>query len=129
MPQTFSRLAVCLMRDITHYRHANDNDSSNEPYDIPGYNGVERAFGASNGDNVRRLRVAVDGGGPCQWQLNWLRIADNVPLAKGKEVIDTSNIIDFGDYDLSDGHGTGSGQSTLRGETGAENRLFPYDIH
>lgn len=27
MPRTFSRLAVYLLRDITHYRHANDNDT------------------------------------------------------------------------------------------------------
>ena len=86
-------------------------NSSNEPHDIPGYNDIERPFGASDGDNIRRLRVAVDGGGPCQWQLNSLmvnfRIADDVPLAKGKEVIDTSYIFDFGDYGLSDGYGTG----------------------
>lgn len=86
-------------------------NSSNEPHDIPGYNDVERAFGAPDGDNVRRLRVAVDGGGPCQWQLNSLmvsfRIADDIPLVKGKEVIDTSYIFDFGDYGLSDGYGTG----------------------
>ncbi len=27
MPRTFTRLAVYLLRDITHYRHANDNDT------------------------------------------------------------------------------------------------------
>ncbi|MGL5599988.1 MAG: hypothetical protein ACRDD5_03700 [Silvania sp.] len=86
-------------------------NSSNEPHDIPGYNDVERPFGVPDGNNVRRLQVAVDGGGPCQWQLNSLmvsfRIADDVPLVKGKEVIDTSYIFDFGDYGLSDGYGTG----------------------
>lgn len=86
-------------------------NSSSEPHDIPGYNDVERPFGAPDGNNVRRLRIAVDGGGPCQWQLNSLRvsfrIADDVPLVKGKEVIDTSYIFDFGDYGLSDGYGTG----------------------
>lgn len=86
-------------------------NSSNEPHDIPGYNDIERPFGTSDGDNIRRLRVAVDGGGSCQWQLNSLkvsfRIADNVALVKGKEVIDTSYIFDFGDYGLSDGYGTG----------------------
>lgn len=86
-------------------------NSSNEPHDIPGYNDIERPFGAPDGDNIRRLRVAVDGGGSCQWQLNSLkvsfRIADNIELVKGKEVIDTSYIFDFGDYGLSDGYGTG----------------------
>lgn len=86
-------------------------NSSDEPHDIPGYNDIERPFGAPDGDNIRRLRVAVDGGGPCQWQLNSLkvsfRIADDAPLVRGKEVIDTSYIFDFGDYGLSDGYGTG----------------------
>lgn len=86
-------------------------NSSNEPHDIPGYNDIERSFGTPDGDNIRRLRVAVDGGGSCQWQLNSLkvsfRIADNIALVKGKEVIDTSYIFDFGDYGLSDGYGTG----------------------
>ncbi|MEZ0534138.1 hypothetical protein [Enterobacter sp. KB-221C9] len=86
-------------------------NSSNEPHDIPGYNDIERPFGASDGDNRRHLRVAVDGGGSCQWQLNSLkvsfRIGDNIALVKGKEVIDTSYIFDFGDYGLSDGYGTG----------------------
>ncbi len=86
-------------------------NSSNEPHDIPGYNDIERPFGTPDGDNIRRLRVAVDGGGSCQWQLNSLkvsfRITDNIALVKGKEVIDTSYIFDFGDYGLSDGYGTG----------------------
>ncbi|ELQ9312226.1 hypothetical protein R3D73_005276 [Serratia marcescens] len=86
-------------------------NSSNEPHDIPGYNDVEQPFGAPDGDNIRRLQVAVDGGGSCQWRLNSLkvsfRIADDVPLVKGKEVIDTSYIFDFGDDGLSDGYGSG----------------------
>jgi len=86
-------------------------NSSNEPHDIPGYNDTERPFGAPDGDNIRRLQVAVDGGGSCQWKLNSLkvsfRISDNIALVKGKEVIDTSYIFDFGDYGLSDGYGTG----------------------
>jgi len=86
-------------------------NSSNEPHYIPGVNDTERPFDTSDGDNIRRLRVAVEGGGPCQWQLNSLkvsfRIADDVPLVKGKEVIDTSYIFDFADYGLSDGYGAG----------------------
>jgi len=86
-------------------------NSSNEPYDVPGYNDVEQPFSSQQGSDLRQLRVAVDGGGSCQWQLKSLRVsfriaADN-PLAKGKEVINTSYIFDFGKYGLSDGYGTG----------------------
>jgi len=104
-------------------------NSSNEPHDIPGYNDIERPFGAPDGNNIRRLRVAVDGGGLCQWQLNSLkvsfRIADNVPLVKGKEVIDTSYIFDFGDYGLSDGYGTGRAKVFSEKTLDLNTDLFP----
>lgn len=103
-------------------------NSSNEPHDIPGYNDVEREFGAPDGDNVRRLRVAVDGGGPCQWQLNSLmvsfRIADDVDLVKGKKVIATNYIFDFGDYGLSDGYGTGRARN-VSGDLDIKTHFFP----
>jgi len=86
-------------------------NSSNEPHDIPGYNDIERPFDAPDGANIRRLRVAINGGGSCQWQLNSLkvsfRIADDVQLVKEQKVIATNYIFDFGDYGLSDGYGTG----------------------
>lgn len=104
-------------------------NSSNEPHDIPGYNDVERPFGAPDDDNTRRLRVAIDGGGPCQWQLNSLRlsfrIADNVALVKGKEVIDTSYIFDFGDYGLSDGYGTGRARAFSGERLDMKTDFFP----
>ena len=104
-------------------------NSSSEPHDIPGYNDIERPFGAPDADNIRRLRVAVDGGGPCQWQLNSLkvsfRIADDVSLVKGKEVIDTSYIFDFGDYGLSDGYGTGRAKVFSEKTLDINTDLFP----
>lgn len=103
-------------------------NSSNEPHDIPGYNDIERPFGVSDGDNIRRLRVAVDGGGSCQWQLNSLkvsfRIADDVPLVKGKKVIATNYIFDFGDYGLSDGYGTGRARN-VSGDLDIKTNFFP----
>ena len=108
-------------------------NSSNEPHDIPGYNDIERPFGASDGDNIRRLQIVVDGGGPCQWQLNSLmvnfRIADDVPLAKGKEVIDTSYIFDFGDYGLSDGYGTGRAKAFSGELIELKTDFFPMVVH
>lgn len=108
-------------------------NSSNEPHDIPGYNDTERPFGAPEGDNIRRLRVAVDGGGPCQWQLNSLmvsfRIADDIPLVKGKKVIDTSYIFDFGDYGLSDGYGTGQAKAFSGERIELKTDFFPMVVH
>lgn len=103
-------------------------NSSDEPHDIPGYNDKERLFGAPDGGNNRRLRVAVDGGGPCQWQLNSLKvsfsIADNAALVKGKKVIATHYIFDFGDYGLSDGYGTGKARN-VSGTLDIETDFYP----
>lgn len=108
-------------------------NSSNEPHDIPGYNDVKRPFDVSDSSNVRHLRVTVDGGGPCQWQLNSLlvnfRIADDVPLVKGKKVIDTSYIFDFGDYGLSDGYGTGRAKVSSGEIIELKTDFFPMVVH
>jgi hypothetical protein len=108
-------------------------NSSNEPHDIPGYNDIERPFDAPDGANIRRLRVAINGGGSCQWQLNSLkvsfRIADDVPLVKGKKVIDTSYIFDFGDYGLSDGYGTGKAKAFSGKRVELKTDFFPMVVN
>ncbi|QKJ87189.1 hypothetical protein PMPD1_2244 [Paramixta manurensis] len=104
-------------------------NSSNEPHDIPGYNDIKRLFSAQENSNIRHLRVAVDGGGQCHWQLNSLRvsfrIAGDNPLVKGKEVIDTSYIFDFGDYGLSDGYGTGRAKAFSGERLDLKTDFFP----
>jgi len=86
-------------------------NSSNEAYEIRGYNGFMQAFSTIANSNVRQQRIVIDGGGPCQWRLNSIKvsfkIADGNPLAKEKEVIETNYIFDFDDYGFSDGYGTG----------------------
>lgn len=86
-------------------------NSSNEAYEIRGYNGFKQAFSMLGSNGIRQQRIAIDGGGPCQWQLNSIKvsfkIADDNPLVKGKEVFATNYIFDFDDYGLSDGYGTG----------------------
>ncbi|MDM2761659.1 hypothetical protein OGY33_00060, partial [Citrobacter sp. Cpo032] len=52
------------------------------------------------------------------------RIADNIPLVKGKEVIETSYIFDFGDYGLSDGYGTGRAKE-VSGDLDLKTDFFP----
>ncbi|MGC6106039.1 hypothetical protein [Enterobacter kobei] len=103
-------------------------DSSDEPYNIPGYNDTERPFVPQGDGRVRTLRVAVDGGGSCQWQLKSLRvsfgIADDNPLVTGKEVFDTDYIFDFGEYGLSDGYGTGRAK-VASGDLDLKTDFFP----
>lgn len=107
-------------------------NSSNEPHNIPGYNDVEQPFSSQEGSDIRRLRVAVDGGGPCHWQLNSLmvsfRVSGDNPLVDGKEVIDTSYIFDFGDYGLSDGYGTGRAKAFSGERLELKTDFFPMVV-
>lgn len=106
-------------------------NSSNEAYEIRGYNGFKQAFSTQGSNGIRQQRIAIDGGGPCQWQLNSIKvsfkIADDNPLVKGKEVIETSYIFDFGDYGLSDGYGTGRAKK-VGGDLDLKTEFFPMII-
>lgn len=86
-------------------------------------------FGTPEGDNIRRLWVAVESGGLCQWQLNSLkvsfRIADNIVLVKRNDVINTSYIFDFGEYGLSDGYGTGRAKGFSEKRLHLNTDIFP----
>ncbi|WP_240782845.1 MULTISPECIES: hypothetical protein [unclassified Rahnella] len=86
-------------------------NSSNEAYEIRGYNGFMQAFSPITNSDIRQQRIAIDGGGPCLWQLNSIKvsfkIADNNPLVQGKKGFATNYIFDFDDYGFSDGYGTG----------------------
>lgn len=103
-------------------------NSSNEPHDIPGYNDFEQQYRQQGSSNIWQQRIAIDGGGPCQWQLNSVKvsfkIADSNLLVKGKEVIETNYIFDFNNYGLSDGYGTG-GAKEVRGNLNLTTDFFP----
>lgn len=109
-----------------------DYNSSNESYEIRGFKGFKQAFSPQVSGDLWQQNIAIDGGGPCQWQLNSLRvsfkIADNNPLVKGKKVIETSYIFDFDDYGLSDGYGTGRAKETS-GDLDLKTDFFPILIH
>jgi hypothetical protein len=103
-------------------------NSSNEPHDIPGYNDFEQQFSQQGSSNIWQQRVAIEGGGSCQWYLSSLRVSfqlsTNNPLAKGKEVIATNYIFDFGRYGLSDGYGTGRSKE-VSGDLNLKTDFFP----
>ncbi|MGP6471346.1 hypothetical protein [Rahnella aceris] len=103
-------------------------NSSNEAYEIRGYNGFMQAFSTIANSNVRQQRIAIDGGGPCQWRLNSIKvsfkIADGNPLVKGKEVFATNYIFDFDDYGFSDGYGTGRAKE-VSGDLDLKTNFFP----
>lgn len=103
-------------------------NSSYESYPVRGYNGFTQPFIRLGNSVIWQTGIAIDGGGPCQWQLNSLRvsfkIADNHPLVKEKKVIETSYIFDFDDYGLSAGYGTGRAKKAS-GDLDLRTAFFP----
>lgn len=103
-------------------------NSSFESYPVRGYNGFTQPFVRQGMGDLWQTSIAINGGGPCQWLLNSLRvsfsIAGNIQLVKGKEVIETSYIFDFGDYGLSDGYGTGKAKE-VSGDLDLKTDFFP----
>ncbi|WP_330983548.1 MULTISPECIES: hypothetical protein [Enterobacterales] len=106
-------------------------NSSNEPHDIPGYNDFEQQFSQQGNSNIWQQRVAIEGGGSCQWYLSSVRVSFqlsmNNSLAKGKEVIATNYIFDFGRYGLSDGYGTGRAKEA-NGDLNIQADFFPTTV-
>jgi hypothetical protein len=107
-------------------------NSSFESYPVQGFNGFTQPFVRQGNSNIWQTGIAIDGGGSCQWQLNSLRvsfkIADNNPLVKGKDVIETNYIFDFDDYGLSDGYGTGRAKD-VSGDLDLKTDFFPMVTH
>ncbi|WP_261371250.1 hypothetical protein [Yersinia aleksiciae] len=107
-------------------------NSNYESYPVRGYNGFTQPFVRQGYSDIWQTGIAIDGGGPCQWQLNSLRvsfkIADDNPLVQGKEVIETSYIFDFDDYGLSDGYGTGRAKEAS-GDLDLKTDFFPMVTH
>lgn len=107
-------------------------NSSFESYPVRGYNGFTQSFVRQGNSNIWQTGVAIDGGGPCQWQLNSIRIgfkpaAEN-SLVQGKTVIETDYIFDFDDYGFSDGYGTGRAKEAS-GDLDLKTDFFPMIIH
>lgn len=107
------------------------HDSSMKSYPVRGYNGFKQNFIRQENSNIWQTRIVIDGGGPCQWQLNSLKvsfkIADNVKLTQGKDLITTNYIFDFDKYGFSDGYGTGEAKE-VSGDMAIHTDFFPLVI-
>lgn len=103
-------------------------NSSNEPYTVQGYNGVDKVFSLNKSSGTWRSRVAINGGGSCNWQLNSIKVSfkllDSLPIAQGKNIIATNYIFDIGDYGFTDGYGTGKAKK-ISGNLRLESVFFP----
>jgi hypothetical protein len=103
-------------------------NSGGESYDIKGINGFEQNFTQQGQSNVWQTRIAIEGGGSCQWMLNSIKVSfklsDDNSLVAGKKNLKTNYIFDFDDYGFSDGYGTGRPNKS-EGNLEICTKLFP----
>ena len=97
------------------------------PYKEGATTGVSLPFVSGDG-NLQTVSIPKDGGGRCRWKLSSVRVgfrvADDNPLAKGKEVIETSYIFDLWGYGASEGFGAGRSKEAS-GDLDIRTDFFP----
>lgn len=122
---TLQPLQVMYRSDICNDTSQNSNGQS---YDIKGINGFKQNFNQQGKSEIWQTRIAIEGGGSCQWMLNSIKVSfnlsDTVPLVTGKKNISTNYIFDFDDFGLSDGYGTGK-QKHAEGNIKIDSDFFP----
>lgn len=81
--------------------------------------------------NLWKGRIALDGGGKCEWKLSVLRIdiqpIQSLPLAEGKGIIQTSYAFGFDSEDYVGGGGVGKVKETY-GDLMIKTALFPMVV-
>lgn len=78
--------------------------------------------------NIWKSRIALNGGGKCEWKLSAIRIdiqpVKNVPMVAGKSIIPTSYVFGFDDEAYGGGEGSGR-KKEVRGDLILKTQLFP----
>lgn len=123
---------VALQPMQVMYRSDSCNDtsknSSGESYDIKGINGFKQDFAQQGQSDIWQTKIAVEGGGSCQWRLNSIKVSFSINetnyLSKDRANISTNYIFDFDGYGLSDGYGTGPARES-KGDLDIKTDYFP----
>jgi hypothetical protein len=80
------------------------------------------------GSDIWQSRIALDGGGKCEWKLSTvridLRLTDNTSLTKGKDITSTSYVFAFDDEFYSGG-GLPGRKKDVHGDLNIKTDFFP----
>ncbi|AJJ05325.1 Uncharacterised protein [Yersinia kristensenii] len=91
---------------------------------------VERMTQQGRGD-IWEARIALDGGGKCEWQLSAMRIGVKLTssnsLTQGKSIIATNYVFDFDNQGYSGGFGVGKAQD-VNDNLHLKTELFPMIV-
>ncbi|CNI76699.1 Uncharacterised protein [Yersinia pekkanenii] len=80
------------------------------------------------GSDIWQNRIALDGGGMCEWKLSAIRVdiqpVKNIPLTSGKNIIPASYVFGFDDEAYGGGEGSGR-KKEVHGDLHLKTELFP----
>ncbi|MGX5108235.1 hypothetical protein ACWKYD_05435 [Enterobacter cloacae] len=110
-----------------------DYDPTTESHirDIRGFN-PRQADMTPLGGGVWQARIALDGGGKCEWKLSAFRVgiepSASIALTQGKDVIATNYVFDFDEEGYSGGFGVGKIRNA-HGDQRIATEFFPMITH
>jgi len=117
-----------LYRSETCRKEVYDNTTESHVTTVRGLNPKLVTLQPQGNGDIRQARVAVDGGGRCEWKLSAIRIdiqlKGNIPLASGKHIIPTSYVFGFDDQAYGSGEGSGR-KREAHGDITLKTELFP----
>ncbi len=110
-PQTEVTPMDVLYRSEKCQREDYDSTTESHIRKERGFNPRVVRMEKQGGDDIWQSRIALDGGGKCEWQLSALRfgikLVSNNTLAAGKKIIETNYVVDFDKEGYSGGFDAG----------------------
>ncbi|MDF7680984.1 hypothetical protein PT300_10500 [Enterobacteriaceae bacterium ESL0689] len=94
------------------------------------FNPMQISLSPSDGDGLRRARIALDGGTRCHWVLSGIRVglqvASTSTLASGKDIIPANYVFDFDNEGMGSGFGKGNPRP-VSGDLFFKTEFFPME--
>ena len=120
-----------LYRSETCRKEVYDNTTESHVTAVRGLNPKLVTLQPQGNGDIRQARVAVDGGGRCEWKLSAIRVDIQLkgddPLASGKHILPTSYVFGFDDQAYGSGEGSGR-KREVHGDLTLKNELFPMTV-
>lgn len=119
-----------LYRSVTCRRKVYDQSTESHVSTERGLNPRQMDLSPADGNGVRQIRIALDGGTKCGWTLSSIRVgiqlAKTSVLANGKDITAANYVFDFDDEGYSNAFGKGK-PTPVSGDLFFKTEFFPME--
>ena len=130
-PETETLPLDVLYRSETCRRRVYDQSTASHVSTERGLNPMQMELSPVDGNGVRQVRIALDGGTTCGWTLSGVRVgiqlAKTSVLAQGKDTTPANYVFDFDDEGYSSAFGHGK-PNPVSGDLIFKTEFFPMTI-